>query len=163
AEYLKQLYARGLSELRMASSPGEKHPEIVAERIWEGIIKKLLQKEYQFDANYFGSLNEYSRKVAYFFHASLQGTGCYPGGAAALTLVRDRGLRQGLLADAQCFSLVQLQRSLAQQDSNKNLDDWFDPDLRVLSAEHGAKKPSERLYRLFLDRLKREGISAEQV
>jgi FMN phosphatase YigB (HAD superfamily) len=163
AEYLRQLYARGLSEQRMAPSPGEKYPEIVAERIWEGIIKKLLQKDYQFDAGFFGSLNEYSRKVAYFFHASLQGTACYPGTAAALTLVRDRGLRQGLLADGQCFSVVQLQRGLAQQDGQSNLDNWFDPDLRVLSCDWGSKKPSERLYRQFLEGLKKEGITPEQV
>jgi hypothetical protein len=29
-------------------------------------------------------LNELSRKIAYFFHASLQGTACYPGCAEAL-------------------------------------------------------------------------------
>jgi FMN phosphatase YigB (HAD superfamily) len=164
AEYLRQLYARGLNDQRMAPSPGEKYPEIVAERIWESIIKKLLQKDYQFDAGFFGSLNEYSRKVAYFFHASLQGTACYPGAASALTVVRERGLRQGLLADGQCFSLVQLQRGLAQQDGNRSLDDWFDPDLRILSCDWGSKKPSERLYRQFLEGLKKkEGITPQQV
>ena len=84
AEYLGTLYRRALEEQRMLPSPGEKHPEILAERVWESIIKKLLQKEYQFDTGFFGSLNEFSRKVAYFFHASLQGTACYAGAAAAL-------------------------------------------------------------------------------
>src|SRR5947209_6720444 len=72
SEYLGQLYQKALTDLRIAPSPGEKHPEIAVERIWEDILKKLLQKEYPFDASFYGSLNEYSRKIAYFSHASLQ-------------------------------------------------------------------------------------------
>jgi FMN phosphatase YigB (HAD superfamily) len=163
AEYMRQLYGKGLTEQRMAPSPGVKYPEIVAERIWEGIIKKLLQKEYQFDAGFFGSLNEYSRKVAYFFHASLQGTACYSGAAAALKTIRDKRLRQGWLAEGQCFTPVQLQRGLAQQNNTLILDGLFDPGLRVLSCDLGARKPSERPYRRFLEILQKDGISPEQV
>jgi FMN phosphatase YigB (HAD superfamily) len=163
AEYLRQLYNKGLSEQRMAPSPGEKFPEITVEKIWEGIIKKLMLKEYQFDAGFFGSLNEYSRKVAYFFHASLQGTACYPCAAAALKLVRGQGLRQGLLADGQSFTFVQLQRGLSDEDSKIGLDDLFESGLRVLSSDHGARKPSERLYKGFLERLEKDGIAPEQV
>lgn len=52
ADYLGEMYAKVLYDLRSAPSPGEKHPEIQAEKIWEAIIKKLLQKEYQFDAGF---------------------------------------------------------------------------------------------------------------
>src|SRR5947209_12391082 len=117
SEYMGQLYTKALTDLRLVPSPGEKYPEIASERIWEDIVKKLLKKDYKFDAGFFGSLNEYSRKIAYFFHASLQGVGAYPGAAAALTELHSRGVRQGLLADAQCFTIVQLQRCLAQQDA----------------------------------------------
>src|SRR5271167_2957645 len=41
--YMREVYLKGLSELRLAPSPGEKHPEIPAERLWENIIKKLFQ------------------------------------------------------------------------------------------------------------------------
>ena len=58
--------------LRAPQEIREKHPEIRAERIWENIVKKLLQKEYKFDAGFFGSLNEYVRKIAFFFHASYE-------------------------------------------------------------------------------------------
>ncbi len=168
AEYLGRLYARALSDQRMAPSPGEKYPEIAAERIWEDIVKKLLQKEYQFDTGFFGSLNEYSRKVAYFFHGSMQGTACYPGAAEALAFVRGRGLLQGLIADAQCFTLVQLQRGLAKQQAGSkalpcSADDLFDGNLRALSCEQGARKPSERLFRKVLDELDRRNIAPHQV
>ena len=82
-EYLGQLYSMALAEQRGVTAGGEKHPEVCSERVWEAILKRLFQKDYKFDAGYYGSLNEYSRKVAYFFHASLQGTACYEGAAAA--------------------------------------------------------------------------------
>jgi FMN phosphatase YigB (HAD superfamily) len=163
AEYLSQLYRKGLDEQRLAPSRREKHPELSAERIWEGIVKKLLQKDYRFDAGFFGSLNEYSKKIAYFFHASLQGTACYPGAAAALAHVKSRGLRQGILADGQCFTLLQLQRGLAQEDGSVAFHTLFDPELLVLSGEQGGRKPSERLFRRFLETLEPAGIRPEEV
>jgi FMN phosphatase YigB (HAD superfamily) len=163
AEYLGQLYRKGLDEQRLAPSPGEKYPELSSERIWEGIVKKLLQKDYRFDAGFFGSLNEYSKKIAYFFHASLQGTACYEGAAVALKHVRSRGLGQGLLADGQCFTPLQLQRGLGQEDSSAPWHTLFDPVLMVLSCEQGGRKPSERLFRDFLEKLEPAGIAPEQI
>src|SRR5262249_31365640 len=137
-------------------------PEISSEKIWESIIKKLFQKDYKFDATFFGSLNEYARKVAYFFHASLQGTACYPGAATTLQQLKARGVYQGMIADAQCFTSVQLQRGLRQQEASAVVDDLFDADLRSLSYEQRSHKPSERLYRLLLQTLENKGISPEQ-
>src|SRR5947208_9694727 len=50
SEYMEYLYRTQLDEQRLAPSPGEKYPEILADRVWQGIIKKLFQKEYPFDA-----------------------------------------------------------------------------------------------------------------
>lgn len=157
AEYLRQLYTKAFDEQRMAPSPGEKYPEIHAERVWENIVKKLLQKDYKFDAGFYGSLNEYTRKIAYFFHASLQGTAAYPGAAAAVAEVRSRGLAQGVLADGQCFTLAQLQHAFGQP-----LDQFLDPDLRVLSCDVKGKKPSERLFQEMIAKLKQRGIEPIQ-
>jgi FMN phosphatase YigB (HAD superfamily) len=163
AEYLGHIYRNVLSEHRLAPSAGEKYPEISAERIWEAIIKKLFAKDYKLDAGFYGSLNEFSRKVAYFFHASLQGTACYPGAAAALAGLQRAGIAQGLLADAQCFTMVQLQRGLAQQDSALRTEQVLDPELCALSHELKARKPSERLLRHLLDVLEKRDIAASQV
>ncbi len=163
ADYLGEMYGKVLFEQRSVASPGEKHPEILAEKIWEGVLKKLLQKDYQFDAGFFGSLNEFSRKVAYFFHASLQGTACYAGAAAALRQVGDAGCLQGLLADAQCFTLVQLQRGLTAQDAQARLDDLIVPELRSLSCGQRGRKPSERLFRHLLGLAGQRGITPGQV
>ncbi len=160
AEYLGTLYQRALDEQRTAPSPGERFPQILAERVWESLLKKLLQKEYKFDAGFYGSLNEFSRKVAYFFHASLQGTACFPGAVKAVRHVQKKGLRQGLLADSQCFTLLQLQRGLLKESAKATLDQLLDPGLRILSHEQRARKPSERLFRLVLDKT---GLAPAQV
>jgi FMN phosphatase YigB (HAD superfamily) len=163
SEYMGQLYSKSLLELRMVPTRGEKHPEIVAERIWEKIVKMLLQKDYQFDAGFFGSLNEYSRKIAFFFHASLQGTACYDSAAGLLKRLHDREITVGLIADAQSFTLVQLQRGLAAQDAAARVDDWVAKDLRILSFEVGAKKPSERLFKQALTAIEEKGLKPHQV
>jgi hypothetical protein len=161
AEYMAVLYEQALDEQRLGGG-GEKYPEVAADRLWENIIKKLFQKDYQFDARFYGSLNEYSRKVAYFFHASLQGTACYPEAAVALRHVAGRGLAQGLHADGQCFTTVQLLRGLAAQEP-VTLDDVIDPELCALSYEVRGRKPSERLLRQSQQQLVKRGLAPEQV
>jgi FMN phosphatase YigB (HAD superfamily) len=163
SEYMGYIYRTLLDEQRMAPSPGEKHPEIAAERVWEGVIKKLFQKEYQFDASFYGSLNEYSKKVAYFFHASLQGTACYAGADVALQMVADAGLVQGLCGDGQCFTPVQLQRGLDALGGGLRLDAVIPPERQVLSHEVRGKKPSERLFGHALERLEERGIGPAEV
>ncbi|HEV3203280.1 MAG TPA: HAD family hydrolase, partial [Gemmataceae bacterium] len=158
ADYLRKIYSDLLAQQRLGTGGGEKYPEVAVDRVWEAFIKRLLQKEYQFDAGFFGSLNEYSRKVAYFFHASLQGCKAYPGAVEALRLVARRGLTQGLVGDGQCFTAMQLQHCLIQQDAAINLDDLGEGNLRILSYEFRARPPSETLYRHALARFAEKGI-----
>jgi FMN phosphatase YigB (HAD superfamily) len=163
AEYLKQIYRQVFLEQRSVPGGGERHPEIASERLWEAIVKKLLQKDYRFDAGFYGSLNEFTRKVAYFFHASLQGTACHLGAAAALKHVAGKGLTQGLLGDGQCFTTVQLQRGLAAQDPEARLERLLTDGVSVLSCEVRARKPSDRLFRQALSNLTGRAIAAAEV
>jgi hypothetical protein len=163
ADYLREIYGRVMDEQKLAPSPGGKYPEMIAERVWQSIVKKLLQKDYKFDTGFYGSLNEYSRKIAYFFHASLQGTACYAGAAEAVAHVQSHGLAQGLIADAQCFTLVQLRRGLTQDGGTAGVDMLFDRPLRALSNEQGARKPSDRLFKHFLAAASARGLEPHQV
>jgi FMN phosphatase YigB (HAD superfamily) len=163
SDALRLMYDQVMLEQRGISGPGgEKHPEVLSERVWESVLKKLMQKDYKFDATFFGSLNEYSRKIAYFFHASLQGTACYDGAAVALRDVRAADLSQGLLADAQCFTTVQLQRGLDAQRGNR-LEDLLNDGLTNLSCDVKARKPSDRLFRQAVTALAEKGIEPEEV
>lgn len=162
-DYMGTIYERVLGDMRMEASHGEKFPEVESERIWETIVKKLQQKDYKFDPIFFGPLKEFSQKLAYFFHASLQGSACYEGAAQALEHVHRVGLKQGILGDAQSFTLVQLQRGLAKQDCQVGVDELFDPSLLTLSSEVGGRKPSERLFKHAMAQLTAQGILPAQV
>ena len=164
ADYLREVYHTLLVEQQIQPARGgEKYPEVQADRLWEAFIKKLLQKDYSFDAGFYGSLNAFSAKVAYFFHASLQGTACYKAAATALRRLKKRGIALGLLANTQCFTLVQLERALMRQDSRATIDALFDADARALSHELLVRKPSERLFRRVLTAFAQRGITPGQV
>ena len=163
AEYLRQIYSNIMLEQQALPTGGEKFPEISSERIWESFIKKLFQKDYKFDALSLGSLNEFSRKVAYFFHASMQSAACYPGAAAAMKHVKAQGLIQGILANTQCFTLVQLERSLLKDDSSAVAARLLDPTLLACSHELRCRLPSERLFRHILAAASSKGIHASEV
>jgi len=161
--YMKELFRKALTTMQMAGSGGEKHPEIQVERVWDDIVKKLLQKDYTYDASLYGSMADYVKKIAYFYHASIQGTGAYPGAADALKLVADQSITQGLLGDGQCFTVGQLQRGLKQQDPGFELNAVTPESLRIISGEKKAKKPSETLFKLAVQAASARGISPGEV
>jgi putative hydrolase of the HAD superfamily len=92
----------------------------------------------------------------------LQGTACYDGAATALQGLAERGISQGVIAEGQCFTLVQLQRGLTVQDPAAKVDALIDKDLRALSFEVGSKKPSDRLFKTVLTALGARGIEAHE-
>src|SRR5947199_18563 len=47
--YLKEIYASLLAEMKALPGSRANAPAIAADRLWEGVIKKLLQKDYKFD------------------------------------------------------------------------------------------------------------------
>ncbi|HUR55808.1 MAG TPA: HAD hydrolase-like protein [Gemmataceae bacterium] len=163
AAQLKEMYLKALTHLRMAGSGGEKHPEVQGERVWDDIVKKLQQKEYTFDATTYGSIDDYVKKMAYFFHASIQGSGPYPGAADAVRMIAEGGRAQGLLADGQAFTAAQLQRCLRVEDPGFETDKYFPAALRIISGEKKAKKPSDTLFKLAAQAAAGRGISPSEV
>jgi FMN phosphatase YigB (HAD superfamily) len=156
--YMKELFKKAYDIVRLTGTG-----EVKAELIWDDIVKKLVKNEYTYDAGQFGPLSEYVKKIAYFYHASIQGTGCYPGAAEALRIVSDAGLKQGLLADAQCFTPCQLLKGLRTQDPNFELGMHLPSDLQTLSVDLGMKKPHDDLFRAALASVRAKGISAAEV
>jgi FMN phosphatase YigB (HAD superfamily) len=162
SEYMREIYKKALDEQRLAPAP-DKYPELLSEKIWEGIVKKLFQKEYKFDAGFYGALNEYSRKIAYFFHASLQGTAAYPNAARTVRELAANGLVQGLLADGQSFTPTQLARGLKQQDGSVHFDVAILPANRFLSYRYRARKPSDLVFEAAVDALGAQGVEPNQI
>ena len=163
SEYMRELFNKALTTLRLTGGGGEKFPEVPAERVWDDIVKKLAQKEYTFDAATYGPVSEYVKKIAYFYHASIQGAGAYPGAADALNLLAGRGIVQGLLADGQCFTAGQLQRCLSQQEPEFDLNAVIPPAVRIVSAEKNARKPSDTLFKAAVAAAGARGLSPSEV
>ncbi len=161
-EYLRELYNKAYTMIRMTGSGGEKHPEVVAERVWDDIVRKLEQKDYKFDTGLYGPMSEYVKKIAYFYHASIQGIGAYPNAAVALRCVIDRGCINGLLADGQCFTPAQINKAMLEQDPDFDVNVIIPVNLRTISAEVKAKKPSETIFQAALASLAARRIPASQ-
>lgn len=162
SEYMRVMIQKVVDELNFQVDRGEKHPEIPVERIWEGIVKKLLQNEYVIDAGKYGTLEEYAVKIAYFFHRSLQGVGAELEAADTLQWIKEHHYWQGLLADGQCFTSLQLKKCLVEQNPQCQLDHCIPSSHRVLSHALRAKKPSERLFREMIHRLRSNNITPEE-
>jgi FMN phosphatase YigB (HAD superfamily) len=160
AIHLKESYTKALTTLRMTGSGGEKFPEVAVEKAWETVVKQL--RDYTFDVLTYGSLNEFARKMAYFFHASIQGVGAYPGAAETLRMLAQGNRPQGLLADGQCFTAGQLDKCLKQQDPDFDVNAVFPPALRFISADRKARKPSETIFKAAAQALAAKGIAPEQ-
>jgi FMN phosphatase YigB (HAD superfamily) len=163
-EYMFQQY-KGLVEAnQLAASPraGEA-PEVDAAHIWQVLIERLGKKEFSWDEAFYGDMEQLSQKVAWFFHAALQGAAAAPNALAALRHVRESGLRQGLVGDGQCFTLVQLARALPAQGEFPGLTKVFTKGCVSLSFQFGVRQPAATLFEACLAQLARRGISPAQV
>ncbi|GAG14472.1 unnamed protein product, partial [marine sediment metagenome] len=163
-EQLNDQYRRILEEQQMSDTQrkGER-PEVDSSRIWRKLFRRLAEKGYDYDMNLYGDPEELSDKIAYFFHSCLQGIEAAPNALNALAAVADANLTQGLLAEAQSFTIVQMLRALRAQGTLPPLGSLFALDTLTLSFQEGVGKPSPSLYRSSLEQFRSHGISPSEV
>jgi hypothetical protein len=106
AEHLRVMYQTALDEQQFQAGGRDRYPEVRAEKVWEAVFKKLKPSEFNFDPLFYGSLDEFCLKVAYFYQRSIQGTQAMPGALAMLQWVSQHLEFQGLLADGQGLQLA---------------------------------------------------------
>lgn len=163
ADSLLPIYRNLLFDLRATGGgAGEKHPELPSERVWEAIIQKLLKKDYVIDHGTYGSTSDFAKKVAFFFHAALQGANAYPGAARVFSELSSRGIMQGLLGNGQCFTPAHVNWALNVQE-NCDPEPWICKDISILSGIVGARKPSPRIFQAAAEAVKQRGFTPEQV
>lgn len=163
-EYMFQQYKRLVEASQLAASgrPGEA-PEIDSAHIWKALIERLGKKEFAWDEAFYGGLEEFSEKVAWFFHAALQGAAAARHALAALKYVRKAHCKQGLVADGQCFTLMQLTRALRAQGTVPPLSRLFSTGCIRLSFQYGVRQPAATLFETCLAQLAKRGISPGEV
>ncbi len=163
-EYMFQQYKRLIESSQLAASPrpGEA-PEIDSARLWETLIERLGKKEFAWNEDFYGNIEEFSEKVAWFFHSALQGAAAAPNALAALEHVRAADREQGLVGDGQCFTLEQLARALRSQGPDPELPNLFTNGCVMLSYQYGVRQPSATLFEASLERLAKRGIEPQEV
>lgn len=163
ADSLYPIYKNLVFDLKATSGqPGEKYPELSSEKVWEGIVQKLQKKDYVIDVARYGDVQEFSKKVAFFYHLALQGANAYSGAVRAFSTLAGRGILQGLLGNGQCFTPAQLFWAMQAQEPC-DPETWISKDLCILSAKFGARKPSARLFQMALAAVKGKNFLPEQV
>jgi len=163
-EYMLSQYRNLLENQKISRkvSKGEQ-PEINSAEIWKQLIVRLQKNEYTFDESFYGSLEDFSVKVAYFFHSSLQGLQVMPEVLATLGQLSEQGKKVALFADAQPFTLVQVLRGLGSQGTLPPLSELFTQECFCFSYREGVRKPSASFYQTLIDRFEQLAISPEEI
>ncbi|APZ95427.1 HAD family hydrolase [Fuerstiella marisgermanici] len=131
--------------------------------IWQAVVDRLFDKEYTYDEGELGDVEDLSEKIAFFFHRCLQAIEARPGLSDALTQLHEAGIKQGVLADGQPFTMVQLARSLAEEGSPPPLFRLFPSAHNLLSYQMGIRKPSPSLYKQAAGQLAAHGIEPSEI
>lgn len=163
-KYVDSQYREFLDEARLqAAVPKGETPEIDSAAIWRRFVDRLMQKDFKWDRANLGDMDELCEKIAFFFHASLQGVEAMPGALEALQAVRAANAVQGILADGQCFTLAHLLRHLSDPTKLASPASLFDYETLVFSFQEGIRKPSPGLFRQSVSRIEARGLDPEQV
>ena len=163
-EYFLQQYTKLVEDKQLVASGKKGEPvEVNAAAVWKSLLEKLVKKDYTWDTELYGDIDEYAEKVAYFFHSNLQGVGAGSGAFQALQSVWGGAFTQAIIGDGQCFSLVQLTRALRAQGEISNLSNLISPLCNTLSYQEGVKQPAPSLFESSLRQFKKQGIAPKEI
>ena len=156
------LYKNTIERQAMQAAARGDFTEVNLVHTWGALIMKLFEKEYSYDEGQYGDLDEFSEKVAYFFHSCLQATEARSGAALAMFDIAASGLTQGFLSDGQSFTLVQTLRALSKQGELPPLYQLFRPQSLILSYDTGVRKPSKSLFTEAVQQLRSRGVQPQE-
>lgn len=163
-EYMLQQYKRVLdTERHKPSKRRGDLREVDSIMIWGKLIDRLIRNEYEYDVDTYGQLGDFAEKVAYFFHANLQGVAATDHAVETLRQVAGGGMRQGLLDDGQSFTTEQLLRALRQQSPVQSLGDFLTASATTISTAIGVRKPSPSLFTAGFAPLLRQGMDPNNI
>ena len=137
--------------------------QVDSTKLWRKLISRLEQKEYEYDADFYGDADEYAEKVAFFFHSCLAGVAAMDNATTVVKAVADAGFAQGLLADGQSFTLTQLLRAFQATTKLPPLNQLFAPGCVILSCDVGVRKPSRTLFNTAAEAFARQDIEPSEV
>ncbi|MDP6670558.1 MAG: hypothetical protein QGI60_01960, partial [archaeon] len=134
---LKELYYEGIvQETKRKVREGVHHPEVVIENIWAKILKDINAK----------GVNKF--KIAYFFDWNSDRNKIYPGAFDTLSTLKKKGIRLGIVSNAQFYTPINLTLTLRKASGGriKNWKDFFDQRLCTFSYKQGFSKPNKQVF-----------------
>jgi len=147
---LKESFLKGI---RIAHArKGGKYPEVKIELIWKAIIKELIDKGYSYDRKVYGNLHDFSFKVAYFYDYVIEKNMFYDNVLTTLTKLKQRKIKLGIVSNAQFYTPITLE--ILFRKHGKGLFDLFDKNNCSFSYMVGEGKPSQKMFKKNLERLK---------
>jgi putative hydrolase of the HAD superfamily len=154
---LREIYEREIKKThRRKESRGVFSPEVRIEQIWLRILRQLEKEGYRPKS---GRIDlSLALKVAYFFDDTQQFKLLYPGARRTLETIKQKGLMQGIISNAQFYTPITLNLLLRNSSSGKPMKELFNRRLVFFSYQLGVGKPNPLGFEQARERLMRMGI-----
>lgn len=162
SEYMASIFGQIFDNLMMHGAQQKDFAPRI-EKVWEGIVNRLIQKDYVVESGTYGDGEEFARKVSYFYVRASQGVSLLPNAGKVFANLHDRDIIQGLHADWQCTEPVRFWRLLFDASRQSSLATWFDPAVCSFSGNTGIKKTTDRGFVPIIQGLQSLGIGVESV
>lgn len=154
-----RLYYAAIQESHQRSrEAGIPYPEVDAIAIWENVVEKLRE------AGAVTGLTEPDyQRIAFMFEMVCNPVYPMPGMADIITALAARGIRLGIVSNAQFFTPIIMQQLLHGTVNDAHAIEPFEPELTVYSFQAGRAKPDSSLYTGIRDILQEQGIAPHEV
>lgn len=150
---LHDLFLRGIKAEREARlAQGIAHPEVRVDEIWFKLLEKF-QPENPPTINF-------AREVALFFQRQVNPTQLQPHAFDVLNTLKNRGLRHGIISNAQFYTPIELSQLLREESACAvcTYESMFDPMLVFFSCDIGVAKPDLALFSRAVEAVTRENV-----
>ncbi len=150
---LHDLFLRGIQAEREARvAEGIAHPEVRVDEIWFKLLEKFQPEE--------SPTISFAREVALFFERQANPKQLQPRAFEVLTTLKQRGLRQGIISNAQFYTPIELSELLREESGGaiRTYESIFDTQLVFFSFDLGVAKPDFAGFRRAVEALTRENI-----
>ena len=150
---LEEFFLRGIQAEREARvAKGVAHPEVRVDEIWFKLLEKFRPDDPP-------TIN-LAREVALFFERQANPKQLQPRAFEVLTAFKKRGLRQGIISNAQFYTPIELSELFREESEGaiRTIESIFDPLFVFFSCDLGLAKPDPAPFRRAVEALTRENI-----
>jgi len=150
---LQDLFLRRIrAERETRAAEGIAHPEVRIDEIWFNVLEKCQTER--------TPTISFAREIALYFERQANPKQFQPRAFEVLSALKERGFSQGIIANAQFYTSIELSELLrdASAGAVRTYESVFDPQLVSFSFELGVAKPDPGPFRHAVAALTRENI-----